>query len=85
MNITLSPEQQKIVQDKLKTGQFQSAQEVIGKALQVLQEKDQSSTVGASNGTKREAVHEMLTFVEKNRVRLEDVAVKGLIHEGHRL
>jgi hypothetical protein len=27
----------------------------------------------------------MLTFVERNRVRLEVVTVKQLIHEGHRL
>ena len=31
-----------------------------------------------------EAVRETLDFVEKNRVRLEDVSVKQLIHEGHR-
>ena len=33
----------------------------------------------------REAVREMLAFVERNRVRLEGVMVKELIHEGHRL
>jgi hypothetical protein len=30
-------------------------------------------------------VREMLTFVDRNRVRLEGVTVKELIHEGHRL
>ena len=85
MNINLTPEQEKIVKDELKSGHFRSVEEVIGEALQVLREKEQSSTAGAPNGAQREAVREMLAFVEKNRVRLEGVSVKELIHEGHRL
>jgi len=85
MNINLTPEQEKIVRDKLRTGHFRTVEEVIGEALQVLREKEQSSTGGAPNGTQREAVREMLAFVEKNRVRLEGLSVRELIHEGHRL
>jgi hypothetical protein len=85
MDINLTPEQEKIVKDELKSGHFRSVEEVIGEALQVLREKGQSSTVGAPNGAQREAVREMLAFVEKNRVRMEGVSVKELIHEGHRL
>ena len=39
MNITLTPEQEKIVNDELKSGHFRSAEEVIGVALQTLREK----------------------------------------------
>jgi putative addiction module CopG family antidote len=85
MNINLTPEQEKIVKDKLKSGHFQTVEEVIGEALQVLREKEQSSTGVTANGAQREAVREMLAFAEKNRVRLEGVTVKELIHEGHRL
>jgi putative addiction module CopG family antidote len=85
MNITLTPEQEKIVRDELKSGHFRSAEEVIGVALQTLREKEQSSAGVTSNGAQREAVKEMLAFVEKNRVRLEGISVKELIHEGHRL
>ncbi len=85
MNIHLTPEQEKIVKDKLKTGHFRNAEEVIGKALQILREREQSSVAGTPNGAEREAVREMLAFVEKNRVRLEGVSVKDLIREGHRL
>jgi Arc/MetJ-type ribon-helix-helix transcriptional regulator len=85
MNINLTPEQEKIVKDELKTGHFRTVEEVIGEALQVLREKEQPSGAAAANGTQREAVREMLAFVEKNRVRLEGVSVKELIHEGHRL
>ena len=85
MNVNLTPEQEKIVKDELKSGHFQSVEEVIGEALQVLREKEQSSTGVTANGAQREAVREMLAFAEKNRVRLEGVTVKDLIHEGHRL
>jgi len=73
------------VKDKLKSGLFRTVEEVVGEALQILREKDQSSTTSVANGAQREAVREMLAFVEKNRVRLEGVSVKDLIHEGHRL
>jgi putative addiction module CopG family antidote len=85
MNINLTPEQERIVKDELRSGHFRSAEEVIGEALQALREKEQSSGETASNGAQREAVREMLAFVEKNRVRLDGVSVKELIHEGHRL
>jgi hypothetical protein len=85
MNIKLSPEQQKIVEDELKSGHFRNVEEVIAKALQALREREQSSSVSGPNGQQREAVREMLDFVEKNHTRLDAVSVKQLIHEGHRL
>ena len=85
MNIHLTPEQEKIVKDKLKSGHFRTVEEVFGEALQALHEKEQLSSTDIHNGTQREAVREMLAFVEKNCVRLEGVSVKNLIHEGHRL
>ncbi len=85
MNINLTPEQEKIVKEELKAGHFRSVEEVIGEALQVLREKERSVGTGTPNGAQRDAVREMLAFVEKNRVRLEGISVKELIHEGHRL
>jgi putative addiction module CopG family antidote len=85
MNINLTPEQEKIVKEELKSGHFHSVEEVIGEALQVLSEKERSRNTETANGAQREAVREMLAFVERNRVRLEGVTVKELIHEGHRL
>lgn len=84
MNINLTPEQERIVKDELKAGRFRSAEEVIGEALQALRDKE-TPAVGGANGVQREAVREMIVFIEKNRVRLEGVTVKELIHEGHRL
>ncbi len=85
MNIRLTPEQERIVQDELKAGHFRTAEEVIGEALQALRKKEQPSMTAPSDGAQRDAVREMLAFVEENRVRLEGVSVKELIHEGHRL
>jgi putative addiction module CopG family antidote len=85
MNINLTPEQEKIVKEELKSGHFHSIEEVIGEALQLLSEKDRPRSTDTANVAQREAVREMLTFVERNRVRLEGVTVKELIHEGHRL
>jgi Arc/MetJ-type ribon-helix-helix transcriptional regulator len=85
MNIRLTPEQERIVNDELKSGHFRTAEEVIGEALQILRRKERSVGGVEPNIAQREAVREMLAFVEKNHVRLEGVSVKELIHEGHRL
>jgi hypothetical protein len=85
MRIDLTPEQERIVKDELKSGLFGSAEDVISHALKALREKELVSPSVEANGEQREAVREMLAFVEKNRVRLEGVSVKELIHEGHRL
>ena len=85
MNINLTPEQERIVNDELKSGHFRSAEEVIAKALVALREKERSSLASDSNGHHDDAVREMLKFVEKNRTPLQGISVKQLIHEGHRL
>ncbi|MGA9352194.1 MAG: hypothetical protein WBV46_00795 [Terriglobales bacterium] len=84
MNVHLNPEQERIVNDQLKSGQFRSAEEVIAEALSALRERRLSQGAD-NNGQQEEAVREMLTFVEKNRTPLRGVSVKQLIREGHRL
>jgi len=85
MNIHLTPEQERIVNDELKSGHFESAEEVIAHALAALREKEASSRTADSNGHDHAAVREMVSFVEKNRTSLQGISVKQLIHEGHRL
>lgn len=85
MSINLTPKQERIVRDELKSGHFRTVEEVIDEALQALREREQPSREASPNGAQREAVREMLAFVEKNHVRLEGLSVKDLIHEGHRL
>jgi hypothetical protein len=85
MNINLTPEQERVIKKELESGHFRTVEEVIGEALQALRDRPGSSGASPCDGAQREAVREMLVFVEKNRVRLEGVSVKDLIHEGHRL
>lgn len=85
MNINLTPEQERIVNDELKSGHFRSAEEVIAKALVALREKERSSAATDNNGDHNDAVREMLNFVQENRTPLRGISVKQLIREGHRL
>jgi len=85
MNIHLTPEQEKMVSEELKSGHFRTVEEVISEALQALRDKEPPLVSAHADGAQREAVREMLAFVEKNRVRLQGVSIKELIHEGHRL
>jgi Arc/MetJ-type ribon-helix-helix transcriptional regulator len=85
MDINLTPEQEEIIKDELESGHFRTAEEVIAEALLALRERERSAGAHAPNGKEREAVREMIAFVEKNRTRLDGVSVKELIHEGHRL
>jgi putative addiction module CopG family antidote len=89
MNINLTPEQEQIVNNEVKSGHFRSAEEVIAQALVALREKERSSLArslaGDSNGGYDAEVREMLDFVEKNRTPLQGISVKQLIREGQRL
>jgi len=85
MHINLTPEQERIVNDELRSGHFRSVEEVIAMALAALREKERKSLAGNSNGEQESAVREMLSFVAENRTPLQGISVKQLIREGHRL
>lgn len=79
MAVTLNPEQERIVNEELRSGQYRSAEEVIWQALAALREKarPQATTPGEQ---RRRAVQDMLEFAEKSRTSLQDVSIKELIH-----
>jgi putative addiction module CopG family antidote len=83
MNVNLTPDQQKLIEQEIEAGRFQSADEVISEAFKALQEKGRASSLAKKDA--RRAVREMRAFVEQNRVSLEHVSLKQLIHEGHRM
>jgi Arc/MetJ-type ribon-helix-helix transcriptional regulator len=85
MNINLTPDLERIVNDELKSGHFRSPEEVIAKALAALREKEGLAVAADSNGGYENAVREMLSFVAENRTPLRGISVKQLIREGHRL
>jgi len=83
MTITLTPEQELIVDEQLRLRRYQTPEEVVADALRGLRDADQYA--GGTSVDQQEAVREMLRFVENNRATLGGVSVKELIHEGHRM
>ncbi|MGD0775516.1 MAG: type II toxin-antitoxin system ParD family antitoxin [Candidatus Solibacter sp.] len=45
MNVPLTPELKQLVENKVKSGRYQSASEVIGEALRLLEMRDQAFTL----------------------------------------
>lgn len=45
MNVSLTPELEKLVADKVKSGRYNSASEVVREALRLLEEQDQIRTL----------------------------------------
>ena len=85
MNINLTPEQERIVNDELRSGHFRSAEEVIAKALVVLRESERSSLAKDGNGHHESAVREMLNFVEANRTPSSSANPVTSMAKGNRL
>jgi Arc/MetJ-type ribon-helix-helix transcriptional regulator len=84
--IVLTPEQERFVEEELRAGRYRTAEEVIARALEDLRHATHTSNqTEEGRQAQRQAVQEMLEFVERNRTPLVDVSVKDLIHEGHRL
>jgi Arc/MetJ-type ribon-helix-helix transcriptional regulator len=78
MAVTLNPDQERIVNEEMRSGQYRSAEEVIWQALTALREK---ARVRATEPTeRRRAVQDMLDFAERNRTPLQDISIKELIH-----
>ena len=76
MTITLNPEQERIIDEEIKSGHFRTPDEVLDQALAALREKKQA---------RREAVRRIREFGDKHRLSLGNTSIKDLIHEGHRL
>jgi Arc/MetJ-type ribon-helix-helix transcriptional regulator len=80
MYVRLTPEQEKIIENEIKEGRFHSIEEVIAEGLLALRAKQASAPAAPSNSAQHEAVREMRAFVETNRVRLQGILVKRLLH-----
>lgn len=87
INVNLTPEHESLIENEIKSGHYHSVEQVIGEALEALRGKGERESLGASisKDAQQKAVREMFNFVSRNSVRLGDISVKELIHEGHRL
>ncbi len=85
IHVNLTPEQENLIESEIKSGHYHSVEQVIGVALEALRGKGEPVGASISKAAQQKAVREMLDFVHENSVRLGDISVKELIHEGHRL
>jgi len=60
MNVSLTPELEKLVQDKVASGLYQTASEVIREGLRLLKERDERQQAAL-----REAIQEGLTQLDR--------------------
>ena len=82
MNVRLDPRSERLIEQQLRAGRYNSPEEVVARALETLAE---SESTDAEENKRHQAVQEMLEFADKHRFTLgEGVRVRDLIHEGHK-
>ncbi|PYP87864.1 MAG: hypothetical protein DMG65_16295 [Candidatus Angelobacter sp. Gp1-AA117] len=83
MQIKLSSETERLVQEEIKRGHFQSVDELIVQGLQALRERDSAEpTHIGKNGSPADAVAHLRVL--RNGISLKGLKIKDLVHEGHR-
>ena len=79
MTIQLSPEQERAIQEAIKSGFVRSVDEFIEAAIAMLPQPK-----GHSENSRREAVRRMEEFGKKHNLSLGEPITRKLLHEGHR-
>lgn len=80
--IRLTPRTEGILQKLLATGAYRSAEEVVERALKVLDEKSEQSPVAPATRTVKEVVDDIIKAREGNT--LGGLKIKDLINEGRK-
>ena len=80
MTITLNPEQEKALQEAIRSGEFGSADEFIAIAIAKLQQRETQLTATQ----RRDAVRRMKEFGDKQGLRLNEPVTRKFLHTGHR-
>ena len=75
MTITLNPETERLVQEELQSGHFQTIDELIPRGVQAWREKNRTRQ---TPDQRRAAVARMQEFVKKNRTSLDHLEVSRL-------
>ncbi|MGH9444896.1 MAG: hypothetical protein ACRD3O_04100 [Terriglobia bacterium] len=81
--IRLTPQSEKLLEEQLTRGSFNSPEEVIERALETLAERE-STRPGRAPSSKKpaEAVADIMEIQKRNR--LGGLKIEDLIHEGHK-
>lgn len=82
MDIHLNSHGEQLIQKHLRSGRYQSAEQVVVSALEALNQNEESVV---PNGESRRAVQNMLDFAGKHGFTLgTELRIQDLIHEGHK-
>jgi len=82
MSVTLSLEHERMVNEELRTGHYLSADEVIGRALEALRERDHGRL---RQGVKRDPRGAAARIREQRKgLTLGGLTIKDLVNEGRR-
>ena len=79
MNISLTPELESLVQEKVKSGMYHTASEVVREALRLMQEQDQFRQIKLENLRKEIAVERGKVYPwDPEKMKKEARARKGI-------
>jgi Arc/MetJ-type ribon-helix-helix transcriptional regulator len=81
MPIQLSPESERLVEQKIASGRFQSVDEIIEQGIRTKDDQAESER----RRKHREAIERIRTFITDNPIRLSGVTFQEVIEEGRRL
>ena len=82
MDIHLDSRGEHLIERQLRSGRYNSAEQVVVSALEALNQSEQAPT---HDDERRRAVQDMLAFAEKHRLTLgEGIHIRDLIREGHK-
>ncbi len=82
MDIHLDSRGEQLIERQLRSGRYQTAEQVVVSALEALNQSDQAL---AQNDERRRAVKDMLEFAEKHGFTLgADLRIRDLIHQAHK-
>jgi Arc/MetJ-type ribon-helix-helix transcriptional regulator len=83
MSIHLRPETERLVREELTNGNFRSVDELIVQSVRAWRESHARRQ--PSREQRLQAISRMREFAEQNRTSLDDISIKELLHEGHRV
>jgi Arc/MetJ-type ribon-helix-helix transcriptional regulator len=78
MTITLTPDQERTIQEAIQAGLVRSMDEFIETAIEALPHRENTSP------SRGEAVRRMQKFAERYRLSLGEPITREFLHEGHR-
>ncbi len=80
MTITLSPEQEKVILEAIRSGLVQTTGEALDQALSALRERLPSESASADEGVAT-AARRLATFGKRHGLSLAGMTIKELLHE----